>query len=648
MSCLSDSLYPFTALVGQERMKKALVLNAIDPGIGGVLIRGQKGTAKSTAVRALADVLPQIEVVEDCPFGCNPSTPAEMCTGCRSRMEQGETLPTTHRKIKVVDLPLNATEDRVAGTLDLEHAIKKGERRFEPGVLAEAHRGILYVDEVNLLDDHLVDVLLDTAAMGVNTVEREGISHSHPSHFILVGTMNPEEGELRPQFLDRFALCVEVEGLADPRDRVEIIKRRAEYEADPPAFVRSWGDAQEVLRRSIVTAKDMLSAVNISDEMLHLIAEICVDMGVHGHRSDITIMKVARALAALHQRPDVTESDIREAAELALPHRMRRRPFDDQRLDEDRLEETIARHREQNKRSAEVETPHVPSEKQSDNLQSDARVFEVGDPYPVKTVAIPNNRRNTGLAGRRQNSNARSKSGKYVRSAIPPEPCNDIALDASLRAAAPHQSRRQGDMTINLATADLRAKVRERKVGSSILFVVDASGSMGAKRRMVAAKGAVLSLLIDAYQHRDRVGMIAFRGNKAELLLPLTNSVELANEKLKALPTGGKTPLAHGLYRALEVLRDESKRNGDTLRLLVLITDGKANVSLRGGSALEEAKELAALIRQQGISMLVIDTENDFVNLGLARAIAEAANAEYARVDELADDTVAGLVRALL
>ncbi|MCL4516034.1 MAG: AAA family ATPase [Firmicutes bacterium] len=338
---ITKQVFPFAALVGQEEMKKALLLNAVNPRLSGVLIRGEKGTAKSTAVRALAELLPEIQVVADCPFGCDPDDVTTMCASCRERLAAGEELSQRRRKMRVVDLPVSATEDRVVGTLDIEHAIKKGEKRFEPGVLAEANRGILYVDEVNLLDDHVVDVLLDAAAMWVNTVEREGVSFIHPARFILVGTMNPEEGELRPQLLDRFGLCVNIAGVADPALRVEIVKRRAAFEDDPEGFATAWEEAQRKIREGIVAAHQLLPRVNITDDLLLRIASIAVEMGVDGHRADLVMMKAARTNAALNGRTEVTEADIRETANLALLHRMRRRPFQELALDEAKLSEVL-------------------------------------------------------------------------------------------------------------------------------------------------------------------------------------------------------------------------------------------------------------------------------------------------------------------
>ena len=321
--------YSFVAIVGQDKMKKALVLNVINPGLSGVLIRGEKGTAKSTAVRALAELLPEITVVDGCPFQCDPSDTAHLCHYCKAKIAAGEQLAFHRRKVQVVELPISATEDRVVGTMDLEHALKEGEKKIEPGILAQAHRGILYVDEVNLLDDHVVDVLLDSAAMGVNTIEREGISFSHQARFTLVGTMNPEEGELRPQLLDRFGLCVNIEGIRDPALRVEVVKRRSAYEEDPGGFAGEWAHEAAKLAEEIVAATAKYPEIVVEDSILHAIAVRSLEAGVDGHRSDIIMLKAAKTIAALHERAFVEEKDIEEAAEFALPHRVRRKPFDD-------------------------------------------------------------------------------------------------------------------------------------------------------------------------------------------------------------------------------------------------------------------------------------------------------------------------------
>ena len=334
-------VYPFTAIVGQERMRRALILNAVNPRIGGVLIRGERGTAKSTAARALAALLPEVEVVADCRFDCDPKRTTSLCTECRERLARGEKLPVAMHKTSFVDLPVSATEDRVVGTLDIERAIKEGERHFEPGVLATANRGLLYIDEVNLLDDHVVDLLLDSAALGMNFVEREGISFTHPARYILVGTMNPEEGDLRPQLLDRFALSVEIRGLPDPRDRVSIMERNLEFEAEPDAFRDKWLDHENALSNEIAAARAILNDVTYTKRDLLSIAALTSSLQVDGHRADLVILKAARAHAAFEGRTSISERDIALAAELTLPHRLRRGPFQQTDINIENIENLI-------------------------------------------------------------------------------------------------------------------------------------------------------------------------------------------------------------------------------------------------------------------------------------------------------------------
>jgi len=368
-------IFPFTAIVGQDTMKTALILNAISPKIGGVLIRGERGTAKSTAARALAALLPEIEVVADCPFNCDPRRPNRLCDRCRERVAECETLPVSWRRTRFVDLPVSATEDRVVGTLDIEAALKTGHKKFEPGVLAAANRGLLYVDEVNLLDDHVVDLLLDSAAMGRNVVEREGISFTHPARFILVGTMNPEEGELRPQLLDRFALCVEIRGISASQARVDILERTVQFESDPEGFRAEWEPYEERLSGHIARARELLPTVTYESHNLYTIAELTTSFEVDGHRADIVILKTALAHAALRLAQNgtsaedsaITELDILAAAELALPHRLKRMPFQEteSRLNElsDRLEEARRDARESKAPGASMTEPAVGKKK---------------------------------------------------------------------------------------------------------------------------------------------------------------------------------------------------------------------------------------------------------------------------------------------
>jgi magnesium chelatase subunit D len=662
------TIYPFTAIVGQERMKKALILNAINPKIGGVLIRGEKGTAKSTAVRALANLLPEIEVVEGCKFRCNPHDINAMCEECLEKVKTG-ILNISSEKMKVADLPVSATEDRVVGTLDIEHAIKKGEKRFEPGVLALANRGILYVDEINLLDDHLVDVLLDSAAMGVNTIEREGISYSHPANFVLVGTMNPEEGELRPQLLDRFGLCVDIKGIRDVARRVELIKYRLSYETDPEGFAAGWQAAESELCGQILLAQKLLSEVKVSDNMLELISQICVDMGVDGHRADITMMKTSITLAAFNGRTEVLEEDVKEAAELVLPHRMRRKPFDNHSDKKDKLDESIEKQREKqrekenNKKEQKEEhkeysgkSQDPPEEQKSDNAQdstggqpdaSSETIFVTGESYQIKQLSPDFRRNNRNGSGRRSKTLTRSKKGRYIKSKIPHEKITDLAFDATLRAAAPYQLvREKNGNSIIIHESDFRNKIREKKIGNLVLFIVDASGSMGAQQRMVASKGAVLSMLMDAYQKRDRVGLIAFRGDSAELILPPTSSVEMAQKYLEELPTGGKTPLSHGLMKGYETIQAELRRDPDTCPFVVLISDGRANVSMNGEPPLQETETIASMFRNECIQSAVIDTESSIIKFGLAREISSALGARYLALEDLKADSIIEAVRS--
>ena len=641
-------VYPFSAIVGQEKMKKALLLNVINPKIGGVLLRGEKGTAKSLAVRALAQLLPEIEAVAGCPFSCDPERPEELCDLCLSKLARGEKLEVVVKRVPVVELPLGATEDRVVGTLDIERAIKTGEKNFEPGILAAANRGILYIDEVNLLDDHLVDLLLDTAAMGVNYVEREGISFSHPANFVLVGTMNPEEGELRPQLLDRFGLSVEIRGIQDPEERKEVVRRRIAFEEDPEGFVAKWEGKQEILRERVRRAKEILPHVRLGEGMLDLIVRICLDFGVDGHRADIVMHKAALALAAFDGRTEVAEEDVREAAELALPHRRRRQPFEEPGLDQKQLEESLQRWRRPREEKGEGrQDPQDDEDRPSEG--GGEKVFESDPPYKVRPFAFPAPdqlpRRET---GRRSKARSDSRSGRYVGSVVPKGKVRDLAFDATLRAAAPFQVGRKDRSCGNalvITKYDLREKVREKKVGNLILFVLDASGSMAAEERMKAAKGAVLSLLLDIYQKRDRVGMVVFRGKEAKLVLPPTNSVEMARKYLAELPTGGRTPLAHGLKLGLETIESELRRDRSIVPFLVLITDGRANVSLEGKDPVEEAREVARRIKEVGIRPLVIDTEQEFISLGIVQSICAEMGGNYLKLEDLKAGQIVRAIR---
>ncbi len=682
----AEPRFPFTAIVGQTTMKRALILNAINTRIGGVLIRGKKGTAKSTAVRSLAALLPEVSVLRGCPYSCPPDNRQGLCHWCQP---EGEDTPAVTRQVRIVDLPVGATEDRLVGSLDIEQAIRSGSRSFEPGLIATTHRGILYVDEVNLLNDHLVDVLLDAAAMGRNYVEREGISISHAAEFILVGTMNPEEGDLRPQLLDRFGLAVEVDSAFTSEERRDVVKRRIDYEADPYGFMDLWQGSEAEERDRILRSRDLLDQVTVDEDILELITDICAEYQVDGLRADITMYKTASTIAAYEGRNRVVAEDVREAAEMALLHRQRRQPFQQPHLVTEQLDQMIEefqnqpRHREpsdQDSASGEDQDdgdPDPPDQEQQppeptgDSGPQD-QYFEVGNPFSVRALQVkPPDHRARPTGGRRARTVSGSPSGRYVGAETPQEKASDLALDATLRAAAPHQAQRRRDAEENepgetppaflIEPWDVREKVRETKTGSLILFVVDASGSMGAQRRMVAVKGAILSLLLDAYQRRDRVGLIAFRGTTAQVLLPPTASVDLAQVHLREMPTGGRTPLSRGLLLALEVIETEKMKDRNVLPLLVVMSDGRANVAMGtadapAGSAgysgtslpIAEAKAMAAAIKEQHISAVVIDTETDFLRLGLAQPIAEAMGAPCIKLEELQSDALAEAVRLQL
>ena len=658
---IERTLLPFMAIVGQEKLKKALILNAINMNLHGVIIRGEKGTAKSTAVRALSDLLPEIEVVK-CLFNCSPNEPSLQCDNCRMKYNKGEKLETEKRKIRVVELPLGATEDRIIGTVDIEKALKDGIKALQPGVLAEVNQGILYIDEVNLLDDHLVDILLDSAAMGVNVIEREGISISHPSKFILVGTMNPEEGELRPQLLDRFGLQVDVAGIKDVDERVRIIKTIEEFEDNPPGFIKKHKTKQDELRTKILKAKELLKNVEISDKLLKKIAKLCIELGVDGHRADILIASTAKTIAAYNMRNKVNEEDVKEAANFVLPHRMRKQPFQEPKPIEDKIDEIMNEDNDENddneqqddeqkqeekeeQEDDEQELPPQPPLPENDDNKTgkQKKNYDIGNSQIPPKIKIDKDKKLRMGSGKRAKTLS-SKLGKYVKSKIPKEKASDIAIDATIRASV---VRNVGKGNIKIEKEDLREKVREKKKASVIVFVVDSSGSMAAKKRMEAAKGAVMSLLEDAYQNRDKVGFIAFQGNKAEVLLKPTSSVELAARYLKELPTGGRTPLPDGMYKGFELLKMEINKDKNTIPTMVLISDGKGNVPIQK-NVREEVISLSNEIKKNNIHLMVIDSGQGFVKLGYNSEIVEASCGEYIKLDELSADNIVGAVKSNL
>lgn len=708
--------YPFSAVLGMADMRLALLLNAVNPTIGGVLVRGEKGTAKSTAVRALAALLPPVVRVAGCRFACDPRTPDP---GCPDGPHPAA--PATERRpAALVELPVGAAEDRVVGSLDLERVLADGVRAYEPGLLAAAHRGVLYVDEVNLLHDHLVDLLLDAAAMGRCHVEREGVSVRHAARFLLVGTMNPEEGELRPQFLDRFGLTVEVTASRDPAVRVEVVRRRLDADADPAGFAARWAGEDAAVAGRVADARARLDRVVLTDAALRQIAEVCAAFDVDGMRADIVTARTAVAHAAWQRRDRVTAEDVRVAARLALPHRRRRDPFDPPGLDEQRLDEALNRAQEEHPddpdddpgpdrgpgddagpdggpgggttpdggpggdtgpsgaggsagdtgpepysgSAADIrpggsadsmadpsgsERPLGPEDGAPQSAHPSGDAHPGGLPHPVAAPQLGLRARlftvpgiGEGVPGRR--SRARTGRGRTTGARVPAGRLGALHLPATVRAAAGHQvARGRTGGPLRIHPVDVREAVREGRAGNLVLFVVDASGSMGARQRMSAVKGAVLALLTDAYQRRDKVAVVAFRGAGAQVLLPATASVLAASTRLAELPTGGRTPLAEGLLAAAELLRVEHLRDPRRQPLTLVLTDGRATA---GADPLPRAARAAAVLRATGAPCVVVDCESGPVRLDLARRLATQLAAAHHPLPTVTTAPLAALATA--
>jgi len=623
----SPPIYPFSAVVGHDRLRLALVLCAVRPDIGGVLIRGEKGTAKSTAVRGLAKVL----------------TEAFRLSG-----DDGGHL---------VELPIGATEDRVVGSLDLQKVLRDGEHAFSPGLLARAHGGVLYVDEVNLLHDHLVDVLLDAAAMGRVHIERDGVSHSHDARFVLIGTMNPEEGELRPQLLDRFGLTVDVAASRDVDVRAEVIRARLAYEADPSGFAARHAGADADLAARIAEARAVLPDVVLPDKELRRIAALCAAFDVDGMRADLVVARTAVAHAAWRRVKTVDEEDIRVAAELALPHRRRRDPFDDPGLDPGRLDDAMQQAGESADDGAEAGEPEPDPEPdppgggesapgtngegqgaQRESPSSGKSTQSSAAPstaFRTKALVVPGV--GEGAPGRR--SRARNRTGTVVSAATEPGTGHGLHMFATLLAAAGSQAQ---PGRLRPGPGDVRRAVREGREGNLVIFVVDASGSMAARDRMSAVSGATLSLLRDAYQRRDKVAVITFRQQDARVLLPPTSSVYIASRRLARFDTGGRTPLAQGLTAARDMVVRERARDRARRSLVVVLTDGRAT---GGPDPLGRTRTAAARLVAEGAAAVVVDCETSYVRLGLAADLAGHLGAPSVRLEQLRADNLTELVK---
>jgi magnesium chelatase subunit D len=691
----SRLLYPFSAIAGQVEMKLALILNVIDPQIGGVLIMGHRGTGKSSAVRALADLLPLIWVVCDCPYRCDPSDIGNLCLECNERLATSKKLTRERQTVPVVDLPLGATEDRVCGTIDIERALRDGWKTLEPGLLARANRGFLYVDEVNLLEDHLVDLLLDVSVTGVNRVERESISIEHPAKFVLIGSGNPEEGELRPQLLDRFGLHVEVETEQDPERRLEVLERHQLFATDPETFLASFRPQQIELQKRIDRARKNMGRVRLDRPLLRQIAQLSSELKVDGHRGELTIARAIKALAAFEGRSRATEQDVRRVAPMALQHRLRRDPLEEtgaSRLIQEALEKVFTGQRPRKQISGNNESGSEPSSESNpdeESLTDPSTLKRQVGVYPFqKADKTSNSQRHSAneISSSLENSHhgvsppvregippklllkdciqlgrsfqgaghpgdrglarvADWSRGRYVTAVVGRTPASRIAIDATLRAAAATGATNP----LALHSDSLRFKHFTRRRGSLFIFAIDTSGSMAAKR-IDQAKSAALGLLRQSYLRRDEVTLVAFRGTSAQVVLPPSRSILRARRVLDSLPVGGSTPMSAAVVCALKL----AKRQKNRKVVLLLFTDGRANVSLQGdrcnqAERLEliknETRLLGAELGKAGVTTVVVETQNGFWLTGGARELAERLRAQLFEVGDTVGRKKTGIVK---
>ncbi|MHA1786292.1 MAG: magnesium chelatase subunit D family protein [Candidatus Helarchaeota archaeon] len=586
-------IFPFAAIVGQDLMKKALIINDIDPSIGGVLIKGDKGTGKSTAVRALADLLPKIKVVKGCPFNCHPENLRLMCKSCQQRFKKDGQLPSIERKMAIIDMPLSATEDMVVGTIDIKRVLKDGIKALEPGILARANRNILYIDEVNLLDDHLVNILLDAAAMGVNSIEREGISLYHPSRFILIGTMNPEEGDLRPQILDRFGLCVEVKALSSKDERLQIMEFRRRFDSDPWQFNEEFKEEQEKLRKQIINAQNILPRVNISRDMLERIVEITTSLGIKTHRADIVMEKTAIVLAVLNGREHVIEDDIIEAALLSLSHRMRQQPFEESTP---LTRETIIK----TKKKEEIFDFDKNSSIKKDIMKLNAMSARQGKNFPK----IEGNR------------------GLYIKARENKNPKN-IAIDATVRKSI----RETGKLEV--LPEHFMEKIRISKGKALYIILLDSSSSMRMEKKIRFAKALSWQLLKQSYEKKNKVALLVFRGDDAKVLVTPTSDIIKIEDVLEKLPTGGKTPLTPALYKAIELAK---KENNKVIPTISVISDGRGNVFIKNNLE-DDIKFLSTFAN--GMNFIFLNAESKNRSIGILEDIAKRFNAPHFYLEEV-------------
>lgn len=656
LKCRVDTMYnrqifPLCGIVGQTKVKKALCIVSINRKVGGLLIIGEKGSAKSTLVRSLADLL------VDC---------------------------------QLINIPLNVSEDMVFGSLDMEYAMRSGKKRFLPGLLNRADRNMLYIDEINLLRMDLLGAIVDSSLQGYQQVEREGLSYSHLCQYSVIGTMDPEEGVLSPQMLDKFGMSVGMEKETNIENRAQVIKNVLLYEESSEQFRERYQAETLALKEKILKARACVGNIEISDAIIQLAAVYCTKANCAGHRSGIFLLEAAKTIAALQERLYVLPQDLEEAAEFVLPHRMRKNSAQSQNS-EDKNNESPQQEQSKNQDSElgeeqnqepeqeQRDFPPVDSENEGGNNDasreneaqdnaapndSETSLDEENHPENAQTqmpekvddinrffsslqmkVDFPVNTKMKQGNGKR-NLTKSIKQGRYVRARLPRGKVHDLAFDATLRAAAPYQNVREKTIcAMHIKREDIREKVREKKVGNTFLFVVDASGSMGVKMRMKAVKGTIFTLLNDAYQKRDQVGMIAFRRDTAEVILPITRSVDLAHKCLQDLPTGGKTPLAEGLATAFETIQKIKRNESNLDPIIILLTDGRTNRNKQGGDPVEESIKMAEKFSQAQIQAVVIDTETDFIKLGIAKKIAKAMQAAYYPLEQLSKQNLLHIIK---
>lgn len=632
--------YPFTAIVGQEQVKQALCVSVVNPKAGGLLLGGRKGTGKSVLARSIKElVAPQ----------------------------------------RLINLPLNITEDMLFGSIDVERALRLGEKHFSSGLLGRANNQILYVDDINLLRTELLNAIFNVQAAGINRVEREGISCEEDVSFILLGTMNPEEGTFPSHLLDRFGMYVDAEQILDVEKRKEIIRRRLEFDRNAQVFCEQYAEDTANLKNKILLAKDLLKQIVPSEAMLILAAQMCAQAFCAGHRAELYLLEAAKAIAALEGRTYVLPKDLEAAAVFVLPHRMRKAPEEqqEQQQNEDEINNKDDQQELENKEDAadqnleeqqntlptlphdvdpngeneheEEETPENNQRDSSSSLAPEEQIVDINHNFHLPKMLLDLGKNNTVKRGSGKRSVTRTdlKQGRYVRAEQPKGKIEDLAFDATVRAAAPFQRLREANgCALNITSSDMRQKVREKRIGNTFLFAVDASGSMGARERMGAVKGAIYYMLQEAYQKRDRVGMLAFRRDKAELLLPITRSVDLAQRCLSQMPTGGKTPLAEALAVAYCTLERMSKADKELEPILILVTDGRANSqTMDGSNPVDAALKMASYIRKAKITALVIDTEKGFIKLGLAKTLAREMGANYYHIDKLSQENILHIIR---